>query len=50
MLLWDNIMLDVSAVSSPDKVSIWKADRSWIKEYLSSPLAVVGSSASDAFT
>lgn len=31
-------------------LSISKAEWSWIKEYLSSPLAVLGSSASVAFT
>lgn len=31
-------------------LSIWKAEWSWMREYLSSPLAVVGSSASVAFT
>lgn len=43
-------MLDVRAANVPVMLSIWKAERSWVKEYLSSPLAVVGSSASVALT
>ncbi len=43
-------MLDISAANLPVMLSISKAERSWVKEYLSSPLAVVGSSASVALT
>lgn len=44
-------MVGTTGVSLPVMLSISKAEMSpWVKEYLSSALAVVGSSASVAFT